>query len=62
MSCPDCADHATPEQILELIERHHSRLEAEFTRRMTDAVDEVNRQVNALLSGQEQRPASATLH
>ncbi len=62
MSCPDCENSATDEQILELIERHHERMEAEFTRRMTEAVDEVNRQVNALLAGMEQRPITATVH
>lgn len=62
MSCPDCENNATDAEILGLIERHHERMEAEFSRRMAEAVDEVNRQVNALLAGQEKRPASTTLH
>ena len=62
MSCPDCENSVSDEEIFELIKQHHERMEAEFTRRMVETMDEVNRQVAALVAGMEQRPATATLH
>ena len=62
MSCPDCEDHATPEQILEMIQRHHARLEAEYTRRLDDAVTEIRRLTATLTATNETRPAGTRLH
>ena len=62
MSCPDCEDHATPEQILELIERHHARLEAEYTGRLEEAVAEIRRLTATLAATNETRPPGTRLH
>ena len=62
MPCPDCQDHATPEQILELIHRHHDRLEAEYAERLEGAVAEIRRLAETLAAANETRPAGTTLH
>lgn len=62
MSCPDCEGHATPEQILELIQQHHDRLEAEYTKRLEEAVAEIRRLTDTLTAATEQRPAGTRLH
>ena len=62
MSCPDCEDHATPEQILELIERHHNRMEAEYTARLDEAVAEIRRLTDTLAAGTIERPLGTQLH
>ncbi|QJQ98209.1 hypothetical protein [Halomonas sp. PGE1] len=62
MACKDCKDHATPEQILELIQRHHDRLEEEYTRRLEGAVAEIRRLTETLVATNETRPAGTRLH
>lgn len=62
MPCPDCQDHATPEQILEMIQQHHDRLEAEYTGRLEEAVAEIRRLTETLSAATETRPAGTRLH
>jgi predicted hydrolase (HD superfamily) len=62
MSCPDCKDNATPEQILDLIQQHHDRLEAEYTGRLEEAVAEIRRLTETLAAAHETRPAGTPIH
>lgn len=62
MSCPDCKDNATDEQILEMIRHHHDRLEAEYTRRLEEAVAEIRRLTETLAAATETRPPGTPLH
>lgn len=62
MPCPECQDHATEAEILEMIQRHHARLEAEYTGRLEEAVAEIRRLTETLASTIEKRPAGTRLH
>ncbi|QJQ98920.1 hypothetical protein [Halomonas sp. PGE1] len=62
MSCPDCKDNATAEEILDLIQQHHDRLEREYTARLEEAVVEIRRLTETLASTTEKRPAGTRLH
>ena len=62
MACEDCKDNATPEQILEMIQQHHDRLEAEYTGRLEEAVAEIRRLTETLAAANETRPAGTRLH
>lgn len=62
MPCPDCKDHATDAEILEMIQRHHARLEAEYTERLEEAVAEIRRLAETLAASTERRPAGTRLH
>lgn len=62
MPCPDCEGHATPEQVFEMIQQHHARLEAEYTRRLEEAVAEIRRLAETLAAATETRPPGTPIH
>lgn len=62
MACEDCKDNATPEEILELIQHHHARLEEEYTRRLEEAVAELRRLTETLAAATETRPPGTPIH
>lgn len=61
MPCPDCQDHATEAEILELIQRHHQRMQAEFDQQLQEVVSEFRRTLETL-NTPTTRPPGVTLH
>lgn len=55
MPCPDCEQHATPEQINELLAAHSERMQRQFDAQLKQAVAELLAQISY-------RPAHETIH
>lgn len=55
MPCPDCKDHATPEEIAAAIHAHGQRLQAEFERQLSEAVADMRHRLEVSIAEHERR-------